>query len=128
MTRIGTAAAFAAVLASPTLPADDPALYPAAQCAAFWLGRDDYARASPFLDRDPADLRLAEAFREVARRQTIGPPAAIDAFIADQRPLMFDLFDAFIYGADKQSSDLHDRLLATCAAFAATQTETRGLQ
>jgi hypothetical protein len=108
--------------------ADDPALFPAAQCAALWFGQDDYAQVSPYLDRDPKDVELAEAFRAVALRLTTESPAAIDAFIAAQRRQMSLLVEAFIFGGDRSSRDLYDSLMQDCAACAATQPETRDLR
>ncbi|MCE2747986.1 MAG: hypothetical protein LW715_04160 [Rhodobacter sp.] len=83
--RAAAGLALAAGLAGQVLAADDPALFPAAQCAALWFGQADYAVVSPYLDSDPEDLELARAFRQVALRQTTQGPAAIDAFIAAQR-------------------------------------------
>ncbi len=113
---------------TPALAAEDPALYPAAQCAALWLGHDDYARRSAFLDADASDVALAEAFRAVAHRLTNRTPAAIDAFIADQVPLMSLTVEAYIYGGDRQSRDLYEQLMEDCRDFAATQPETRDLR
>jgi hypothetical protein len=106
----------------------DPAVFPAAQCAALWLGQDEYARRSRLLDQDPQDVALAEAFRAVAHRLTNRDAAAIDAFIAGQVPDMVRLVDDYIYGADRQSRDLYESLMKDCADFAATQPETRGLR
>lgn len=113
-----------ALLAGPAL-ADDP-YYPAAQCAAFWLGRDDYARASTFLDADPMDAARAAAFRAVAVRLA-GEAGPVDAFLRKERRAMALMVEAYIYGGDTTSRDLYERLLETCAAYAATQGETRGL-
>jgi hypothetical protein len=104
------------------------ALYPAAQCAAFVLGRDDYAQVSAYLDRDPDDPAFARALRDVAVRLNGGAAGEVDAFIAAERKLMALMFEAFIYGGDSQSRDLHDRMVATCEDFAATQPETRDLR
>ncbi len=128
--KVRTAAglALAAGLAGQVLAASDPALFPAAQCAALWFGQADYAVASPYLDSDPKDLELAEAFRQVALRQTTQGPAAIDAFIKDQRRRMRFLVEAFILGGDRQSRDLYESLMQDCADFAAGQPETRDLR
>lgn len=115
----------AMALALPALAADDP-YYPAAQCAAFWLGRDDYARASTFLEADPTDAARAAAFRSVAVRLA-GEAGPIDAFLRKERRAMARLVESYVYGGDGTSRDLHDRLLETCAAYAATQAETRDL-
>jgi hypothetical protein len=112
----------------PVFAADDPALFPAAQCAALWFGQDDYAQVSPYLDRDPKDLQLAEAFRAVALRQTTQSPAAIDAFIAAQRRQMSLLVEAFIFGSDRSSRRLYESLMQDCSGFAAKQPETRDLR
>ncbi len=101
-------------LASPALALDRAARYPAAQCAAFWLGRDDYARASPYLDRDTADLKLAQTSRDLAVALNGGNAAEVDAFITQERKVMAFMLDAFIFGGDAQSRDVHDRLLQTC--------------
>ena len=118
----------AAALAGASQAADDPGLFPAAQCAALWFGQDDYAQVSPYLDRDPKDLQLAEAFRAVALRQTTEGPAAIDAFIATQRRQMSLLVEAFIFGSDRSSRRLYESLMQDCSDFAATQPETRDLR
>jgi len=106
----------------------DPALFPAAQCAALWFGQDDYAQISPYLDRDPKDLQLAEAFRAVALRLTTESPAAIDAFIATQRRQMSLLVEAFVFGSDRSSRRLFESLMQDCSDFAAKQPETRDLR
>ena len=106
----------------------NPALFPAAQCAALWFGQDDYAQVSPYLDRDPKDLQLAEAFRAVALRLTTQSPAAIDAFIATQRRQMSLLVEAFIFGSDRSSRRLYESLMQDCSGFAAKQPETRDLR
>ncbi len=112
--------------AGPALAADD-LYYPAAQCAAFGLGRDDYARASTFLDADPTDAARAAAFRAVAVRLN-GEAGPIDDFLRKERRAMARLVEAYVYSGDDTSRDLHDRLLETCGAYAATQAETRGLR
>lgn len=93
--------------------AADPLPWPQAQCAAFWLGRDDFAARSAFLDRDPADRDRAAALRAEAIRLG-GDAGAIDAFIAAERPGMRALTEATIWG-DRTSRELHDRLAALCA-------------
>jgi len=128
MRRAAQGLALAVTLAVPLFAGDDPALVPAAQCAALWFGQDDYAQVSAWLDRDPKDLALAEAFRQVALRQTTQRPAAIDAFIQSQRRQMSLLVEAFIFGGERQSRDLYDNLIQDCADFAARQPETRDLR
>jgi hypothetical protein len=118
----------AALAAEASHAADDPAEFPAAQCAALWLGKDDYARQSGVLERDPGDLVMAEAFRQVAHRLTTRDAAAIDAFIARQVPIMAFMVEAYVYGDDRQSRDLYESLMADCDAFALTQPETRPLR
>jgi hypothetical protein len=86
-------------------------LFPA-QCAAFWHGRDDFARVSAYLDRNDQDVVLAARFRDEAVALH-GNAAAVDAFIADERGAMAWLVEAAILG-DPQSRDLHDRLVARC--------------
>ncbi|MCA3435993.1 MAG: hypothetical protein INF48_01585 [Rhodobacter sp.] len=126
--RFATGLALAAGLAGQVLAADDPALFPAAQCAALWFGQADYAVVSPYLDSDPEDLELARAFRQVALHQTTQGPAAIDAFIAAQRRQMRFLVEAFLFGGDRQSRDLYESLMEDCSDFAARQPETRDLR
>jgi hypothetical protein len=126
--RAAAGLALAVALAGAAEAADDPALFPAAQCAALWFGQDDYAQVSPYLDRDPKDLQLAEAFRAVALRQTTQGPAAIDAFLTQQRDQMRLLVEAFIFGGDRPSRDLYESLMQDCADFAAKQPETRDLR
>jgi hypothetical protein len=114
-------------LAGSAAATGDPALSPAAQCAAFWFGWDDYARASTLLDRSPGDLDRARAFRAAALRLTNAAPTTVDDFIAEQRPLMFALIDDGILGS-RVSDDLIERLLRTCDAAAAGLPELRGLR
>ena len=128
MRRAARGLALAVVFAGPAPAADDPALFPAAQCAALWFGQDDYAQVSPYLDRDPKDLQLAEAFRAVALRLTTESPAAIDAFIATQRRQMSLLVEAFVFGSDRSSRRLYESLMQDCSDFAAKQPETRYLR
>jgi hypothetical protein len=128
MRPAATGLVLAAALALPCFAADDPAEYPAAQCAALWLGQDDYARQSRLLPQDPNDVALGEAFRAVAHRLTTRDAATIDAFIAQQIPIMSFMVEAYIYGNDRQSRDIYERLMDDCAAFAATQPETRALR
>lgn len=90
------------------------------------MGRDDYSRASTFLDADPTDAARAAAFRAVAVRLA-GEAGPVDAFLRKERRAMALMVEAYIYGSDATSRDLHDRLVETCAAYAATQAETRDL-
>ncbi len=115
-------------LASPALSAADPAIYPAAQCAALWLGQHDYARNAYVLRQSPDDLELAKAFRQVALRLTTQDPASIDTFIEKQRPIMAFMVEAYIYGGDRQSRDVYERLMQDCADFAGKHPETRALR
>ena len=117
-----TGAAIAVVAASGALAQDK--LPPAAQCAAFWYGYAEYAERSPYLDIDPRDRQFADAFRAAAVR-VADPDASVDRFIEDQRPLMLQLVDAYIYSSDRQSRDLFERQLATCSDVAANHPETR---
>lgn len=114
-------------LAVPAI-AGDPALYPAAQCAAFWLGREDYAQSGGWLDPDPLSADRAAAFRAVALRLAPDRAVDIDARIAEQRPMMARLHEAAIDWADRQSIDLLEDLTQTCGAFAATAPELDGLR
>jgi hypothetical protein len=121
-------AALALALSAPAHAAEDPALYPAAQCAALWFGQDDYARASTLLDRDPQDLHLAEAFRQAALRLTTQSPKAIEDFIEKQRPIMAFMVEAYIFGGDRQSRDVYETLMQDCTDFGADQPETKALR
>ena len=103
------------------------ALFPAAQCAAFWLGRDDYARQSATLAPDPTDRPRAEAYRRAAVRLNGNNADGIDTFINGLRPTMAFLFDAWIFGGDAQARDMHTRLSRICAEAAPTFPETRDL-
>ena len=128
MRRAATGLCLAAALASPVLAADDPALYPAAQCAAFWFGWHDYAAQSAYLPAEPKDLMRADAFRQVALHLTSQGEKAVDAFIADERQIMAVMVEAYIFGDDRQSRDVTERLMQDCADFAKTQPETMGLR
>ena len=112
--------------ATPGAATEDP-LYPAAQCAALWLGHADYARVSAYLDSDPWHSKAAAAFRSIALRLG-GSEAEVDAHIATQRPLMVSLLDGYIYGGDRQSREVFERLSTTCQDFADRHPETRDLK
>jgi len=107
---------------------DDAAIYPAAQCAAFWLGFNDYAKRSPFLDSSPDDLNRSNAFRLVAVRLAPARVAEIDRTIQDQRSAMALLAEAVIYANDKQSRKVFETLTQTCESFASKHPETRDLK
>ncbi len=104
---------------------NNPSLYPAAQCAAFWLGFTDYARISAYLDVDPTDKTRAEAFRAVALRLGTATPDTINGYIAEQRPLMAATMEAMIYGQNRAARDMFERLTERCSAFGAEHPETR---
>jgi hypothetical protein len=103
------------------------ALYPAAQCAAFWYGYADYATLSPYLDFEQSDVEAAEAFRAVAVRLG-APETEIIAFMDAERPRMTRLMESYIYDGDAQSRDIFERLSTTCEDFAARHPETRNLK
>jgi hypothetical protein len=123
----GHATVLAAFLSAASVATAQDAIYPAAQCAAFWFGYADYAKISPYLDFDPSDLRAAEAFREVALRLA-DTDSEVEAYIATQRPLMGRLMESYIYNGDAQSRDIFERLNETCQNFAARHPETRDLR
>jgi hypothetical protein len=102
----------ALALMSSMAVAEEVADLPAAQCAAFWYGRDDFAQVSAYLDRNDGDAVLAARFRDAAVAET-GDAAPVDAFIADERGAMAWLVEAAILG-DPQSRALHDRLVERC--------------
>ncbi len=79
------------------------------------MGRDDYARVSAYLDRNPEDLILAQKSRDIAVELNGGQAAEVDDFIAEQRRVMAFMLEAYIFGGDTQSRDMHDRLLKTCS-------------
>ena len=85
------------------------------QCAAFWLGRDDFARTSAFLSRDPQDLVTAERFRQRAVQQT-ADRAGVDATIAAQRPMMALLLENYVTYGTIADRDLHERMAAACTS------------
>ncbi len=129
MIRAGAAALsllWPLALGAETLSAD--ALYPAVDCAALHLGRDDAARRLRYLDRDPADAALAAAFREAAIRLNGGAAGAVDAAIADARPAMRLLLESLVLDQDRQSRDLYERLLSTCDRFAMVAPEFDALR
>ncbi len=106
----------------------DKAIYPAAQCAAFWLGFNDYAKRSPFLDSNPDYLAQADAFRRIALRLNPARAAEIEQTIRDQRDDMALLTEAVIYANDKQSRKVFETLAQTCESFANAHPETRDLK
>ena len=89
--------------------------YPPSQCAAFWHGFADVLG-------DHGERALAEGFLTVAERVE-GAGAA--AKVAEQRPLMATLVDAYVHDQDDQSRDLMDRLIAGCGELAADFPETQ---
>lgn len=116
-----------AALAAPAQGERNPSIYPAAQCAAFWLGYADYARASAYLDFDPTDLGRAQAFRAVALRLATATPGEIETYIDTQRPLMASLMEAVIYTRSRSAQTVFERLTTTCKTFGAAHVETRDL-
>ena len=123
--RGGCAGLLMAMLGSGTTAQE--ALYPAAQCAAFWYGYADYAKLSPYLDFEQSDVEAAEAFRAVALRLS-APETEVITFIDAERPRMTRLMESYIYDGDAQSRDIFERLSATCQDFAARHPETRDLK
>ncbi|MCX8224878.1 MAG: hypothetical protein OTI35_02300 [Sulfitobacter sp.] len=119
----------AALLASSGAQADDDAaIYPAAQCAAFWLGFNDYAKWSPFLDSSADNVKRSNAFRAVAVRLAPTRVTEIDRAIQDQRSAMALLAEAVIYANDNQSRKVFETLTQTCESFASKHPETRDLK
>lgn len=95
---------------------DFPGAYPAAKCAAFWLGWTDAARRLNYLREDPGDAVLAENFRKAALDE--GADAAVlDAYLRRDRRDMRLMIEAAIFG-DRSSSDIQDRLMKTCDDYA----------
>ena len=118
MGRAG-AALLSCALALPA-GAETPAMpWPAAQCAALWLGWTDAARISAYLDETPADAALAARFRQAALDQG-AEPAALDASLGTQRRDMARMILAAISG-DRISDDLQKRLMTDCEDFARAQ-------
>ena len=101
------------------------ALYPAAQCAAFWYGYADYAKLSPYLDFDQSDVEAAEGN---ALADLAGTETEVVAVINAERPRMTRLMESYIYDGDAQSRDIFERLSTTCQDFAARHPETRDLK
>lgn len=97
--------------------ANAPSAYPASDCAAFWLGYADYAAQTSFLDAEAEREAQArgDAYRAIAG-ETAAPGTGIQAEIARQRRLMADLAEAYIYGGDRASRALFERLLSGCDA------------
>ena len=123
-------AAAAALMISAAAPASaerNVSLYPAAQCAAFWLGFSDYARASAHLDLNPDDVARAHAFVQVALRLGTATQDEIEDHIRTQRRLMVSLLDGVIYRSDDVSQRVFERLTETCKNFGRAQPETREL-
>ena len=86
----------------------------ATDCAAFWYGRDDFARRSRGLPRDPADLaRAHKAEGEALREGGTAAQSAIEAGRGD----MALIFEASIELNDGQSRNLQQSLTASCTAF-----------
>ncbi len=85
--------------------------FTAADCSAFWYGRDDYARRSKLLPRDPGDIAMAKKDEAAAERD--GGSAARSE-IASSRADMMLLFEASIELNDPQSRDLMNRMTKDC--------------
>ena len=105
--------------AAGTHAADDSAIYPGAQCAAFWYGFSDFTHLTPFMTVNPRDIEQAESFREIAFRLAPDRRSEIEQTIAEQRPQMALLAEAMIYGDDAQSMEIFQNLAETCERFAA---------
>ena len=101
------------------------ALSPAGDCAAFWLGYADYAHQSAYLDSaaEAAARQDAHRFRAVAIRLNGGDRASVDAHIAAHRHAMALMAEAFIYGGDKASQKIFERMAETCTLLAIGQPE-----
>lgn len=101
--------ALLALLATPA-PADTSALYPPSTCAALWEG---------FADKfgDSGERALAARFRD-ASVASIGA-AETDALVAEHRPWIRDLLEAYVLDGDSQSRDLFERLVRGCGEAAA---------
>ena len=115
------------LLAPLPVGASDPAIYPLAQCAAFWFGFDDYARRSAYLERRSDDRARADAFLAAAIRVDGGNRARVTAYVTEQRPAMDRMMEAMIYAGDRQSREIFERLSETCRAAADRHPETRDL-
>ncbi|MFC2968642.1 hypothetical protein [Acidimangrovimonas pyrenivorans] len=115
-------------LAAPAAAAAGEAPSPAAECAALWYGRDDYAKRSAYLDADPGGVELARAFRDAAVRLNGGDAAPVDAFIARERRYWALLTESYVYAGDPDSRKLYHDQLDRCDAVAAAQPETRALR
>jgi hypothetical protein len=126
--KLLTFGALALVASASNVAAErNPSIYPAALCAAFWLGYADYAQVSAYLDHDPRDHLRADAYRSVAYRLATAARADIDAYVSEQRPLMETMIDAVVYGSDGPSRDVFERLTKTCKDFGQEHPETRDL-
>ena len=89
----------------------------ATECAAYWYGRDDYAKRSKVLPRNPADLARAQQ----AERAAVGAGGdAAAAAIQSQRGDMKLLFEAVVELGDAQSRALQEQTAAGCTALGAT--------
>lgn len=110
----GFSAALGGASAARTVP--DP-MYPAAKCAAFWLGWTDAAKRLRWLSEDPGDAVRAARFRQAALDEgnKAGP---VDAYLAGERRNMARMISAAIAG-DRQSNDIQNRLMETCERYAA---------
>ncbi len=96
------------LLAAPAV-AQEVSPYPPAYCAALWEGYADVLG-------DNGERALAAQFREASVR-LIGE-AETDAQIAERRPWIVDLMNAYIYHQDDQSRRLFERLVRGCGELA----------
>ena len=97
---------------------DASGLYPAADCAALWMGYGDYARRSAYLGGAEDAYDKAELFRAAAIRQT-GDKTLVDTHIGVARAGMELMIEALIMIGDAQSRDLFERFSQTCEDFSA---------
>ena len=107
----------AALLATPALaqtpiePRDGTrSPYPPSTCAALWEG---------FADKfgDDGERSLAARFRGWS--ETLIGPGETEALIAERRPWIRDLLEAYVLDGDGQSRDVFERLIRGCGEMAA---------
>lgn len=84
--------------------------YPPSTCAALWEG---------FADKfgDDGERALAARFRGWS--DALIGAAETEALIAERRPWIRDLLEAYVLDGDDQSRDLFERLIRGCGAMAA---------
>jgi len=98
-----------------------------ANCAAFWLARDEFARSSAYLAPDPTDVARGEAFRALGARLTRNA-RLVDNHIGAKLPMMRFMFQHYIVDGDAETGNMNVRLAQSCEDLSTGQPEFDALR